>query len=71
MNGLDVLLGPAVFAYKGEIHQQARSRLARDRQRCHRVRELHAEQLQYRANSERILVDQLSIDLLKVSRVHA
>ena len=68
---LDVLLGAAVCADKGEVHQEPRTRLARDGQRRHGVGELHAEHLQHGADGERVLVDQLPVDIVKVPGVHA
>ena len=70
-DGLDVLLGAAVFADEGEVHEEPRTRLARDGERRHRVGELHAEHLQHGADGERVLVDQLPVDVVKVAGVHA
>ena len=68
---LDMLLGAAVCADEGEVHQEPRMRLARDGERRHGVGELDAEDLQHGADGERVLVDQLPIQMAKVSGVHA
>ena len=70
-DGLDMRFGAAVLADERQVHEQPRPLLARDGQRRHGVGELHAQHLQHGADGERVLVDQLPVDVVKVPGVHA
>ena len=70
-DGLDVGVRVAVFAHESQVHEQPRPLLARDRERGHRVGELDVQHFQHGANGERVLLDELLIDAVKLSAVHA
>ena len=70
-NRLDVLIGTAVFLQERQIHEQARTRLAGDRQCRDGLGEFHLQHFQYRTHRERILFDEFLVERMKIFCVHA
>jgi hypothetical protein len=70
-HGLDVLRRAAVFADEAEVDQQPGPLLVRHRERRHRVGELDRQDLEYRADRERVLVDQLLQQATHFEGIHA
>jgi hypothetical protein len=58
-HGLDVLVRPAVFVEEPEIYKKPRAVHASHGQRGHGRREDDVEDLQYRADGEGVLIDEL------------
>jgi hypothetical protein len=70
-DGLHVLRRAAVAPDEAKVDQQPRALLARDGQRRHGVGELDREDLQHRADRERVLVDELVDERADLEGVHA
>ena len=68
---LHVLRRAAVLLDELEVDQQPRPLLGRDRERRHGVRELDRQDLEHRADRERVLVDQLLQQAAHFEGVHA
>ncbi|PHY10068.1 MAG: hypothetical protein CK533_11525 [Acidobacterium sp.] len=68
---LHLRLGAAVLADERQVHEQPRPLVAGHGQRRHRVGELGLQDLEHRADRQRVVVDQLPANSVKFTGCHA